>query len=169
MFEIFLNKPRIDKKTSLKDCESIGELIENIFPLSEDYFYINWNRITIFISYKYDLSIIFEDYVYIFKFLESSNEDKLKITFPSNTFDVIWDIRKDRDNINILSQWNTVLSHNEKKLNESSFLEVNADIFRKELSKLLRFIYNLIIYEANNINTFLLNDILKNKPSSLIL
>ncbi|MCQ9636741.1 hypothetical protein MP477_17435 [Chryseobacterium sp. WG23] len=168
MFEIVLNKPFVKENKSLEEYESIGELIENIFPFSEDCFCINWNNIAVSLSYKYDLSIIFEDFVYIFKFLESS-ENKLKIIFPSNTFDVIWDIQKVENSVIIFSIWNTVLNHNEKELNENSFLKVNFDRFKAELSELLKFIYKIIIDNKNNINNYLLSDILEDRPNNLIL
>ncbi|MCW3161387.1 hypothetical protein [Chryseobacterium oryctis] len=168
MFKIILNHPHIEEEESLKKYESVGELIENIFPLSEDCFCIVWNNININLSYKYDLSIIFDDFVYVIKFLESKN-NVLQIAFPSNTFDVVWDMKKDGSNINILSQWNTVLSHNEKILNEYPFLSIDSNLFKDELSKILEFIYKNIIKRKENINEELLNDILDNKPNGLIL
>lgn len=168
MFKILLNNPRVVKKELTEKYESIGELIESIFPFSDDCLYINWNHIDIQISYKYDLSIIFEDFVYIYNFLES-HEEKLRISFPSNTFDVEWDIKKDGNHIDILSQWNTVLSHNEKILNENSLLKTDINTFTKELSKLLSFIYKIIIDEADNVDTLVLSDILKSKPINLLI
>lgn len=155
----------MDGKKSLKEYNSIGELIENIFPLSDDCFYIKWNSIDIPLSYKYDLSIIFEDLLYIFEFLKSQ-DNILQISFPSNTFDVAWDIKKDTDYINISSQWNVVLSHNEKVLNENSVLNIPLYLFKNELSKLLRFIYEIFDKEKDNINEELLDNILDNKPNN---
>lgn len=163
MFEIVLNHPHIEEGKSLKEYGSIGELIENIFPLSEDCFYINWNNIYVSLSYKYDLSIIFEDFIYLYKFLESY-ENNLQMTFPSNTFDVLWNIKKDGYNIIIEGQWNTVLNHNEKILNENSFLNINLDLFKKEILKLLKFIYKIFIKIKDNIDEKLLNSILDDKP-----
>jgi len=166
MFKIILNKPHIGEIISLRTCESVGELIENIFPQSNDCFYIKWNNIDVSLSYKYDLSIIFDDIVYIVKFLESQG-DFLQMTFPSNTFDVIWNIKKDDNIIIITSQWNTVLSHNEEILNENPILRVDLNLFQKELSKLLNFVYEIIINRKYDINKQLLIDILENKPDSL--
>ncbi|UKB85050.1 hypothetical protein LF887_05335 [Chryseobacterium sp. MEBOG06] len=164
MFKIILNPPHIVEEQSLKEYESIGELIEGIFPLSTDFFYISWNNIDVSLSYKYDLSIIFEDFVYIIKFLESKDRI-LKLAFPSNTFNVVWNIRKEGNNISILSQWNTVLSHNEKTLNDNSFLNIDSNLFKNELSKILKFIYEIIINKKESINGQLLNDIFYNKPN----
>ncbi|GEN67722.1 hypothetical protein [Chryseobacterium rhizosphaerae] len=166
MFEIVLNHPHIEDEKSLKEYKSIGELIENIFPLSEDYFYINWNHIYVSLSYKYDLSIVFEDFIYIYKFLESY-ENNIQMTFPSNTFDVMWNIKKDGYDIIIESQWNTILSHNENILNENSFLKINLSLFKKEISKILEFIYKIFIRGKGNIDDQLLSDILDDKPTGL--
>ena len=168
MFEIILNHPHIEREKSLKTCDSIGELIENIFPLRGDYFTIKWNDISVSLSYKYDLSVIFEDFVYLFKFLES-NENILQVTFPSNTFNVVWDIKKDEDNIDIVSIWNSVLNHNEQILNSNSFLKININLFISELSKILCFIYRIFIDRKNVINGNLIDDILEDKPVSLSL
>ncbi|UWX59734.1 hypothetical protein N0B40_15095 [Chryseobacterium oranimense] len=163
MFKIILNHPHIEEEESLKEYESLVELIENIFPLSEDYFCISWNNIDVLLSYKYDLSIIFDDFVYIIKFLDSK-DNMLHMTFPSNTFDVIWDMKKDGNNINIVSQWNTVLSHNENILNKNSFLSIDSNLLKNELSRILEFIYGIIINRREDVNEKLLNDILDNKP-----
>ncbi|SMP35267.1 hypothetical protein [Chryseobacterium profundimaris] len=168
MFEIILNHPRIDKKKTLTKFKSVGELIENIFPFSEDYLYVKWRGISIPVSYKYDLSMILEDFVYIVKFLESS-ENLLSLAFPSNTFDVEWNMRKEYGKIIIQSKWNTVLSHNEKILNENSYLIVDIDTFKSQIFKMLEFIYKIIFYRKDDIDKHLLNEILKNKPNNLII
>lgn len=166
MIEIILCNPFINKGKSLKKIESVGELIENIFPISSDHFCLVWNNIEIHLSYKYDLSVIFDDFVYIYKFLESTEKD-LQIFFPSNTFDVRWDIEKNDAHILISSYWNTVLSHNEKLLNENAHLKITSSSFKKELSKLLRFIYDIIIDIHSDIEEQLFSDLLENKPFSL--
>lgn len=163
MFEIILNRPHIENEKSLTEYESTGELIDNIFPLSEDCLFISWNQIYVPLSYKYDLSIIFDDFVHIYKFL-GSQETTLQMTFPSNTFDVIWDLQKNGNDVIISSIWSTVLSHNEKWLNENSSLTISINLFKIEMSKLLKFIYDLIFLRKDKISKFLLNEILENKP-----
>jgi hypothetical protein len=138
MIKIQISNPRL---LGIKDDNdsNIEDAIETIFPSNTEYAFLIWNNIFIPLSYKYDISKMINDFIFLEKFIDS-NEEEINIYWASNTFSSIWKLQKKQNMIKIQSKWNCVLGSLIDLLNTKSEIVVDSKQLNMELYKMLKFI-----------------------------
>ena len=136
-FKIYPGNPVLLGNNSLDD-DSIGDALQDIFPMDTDDCIIEFNLYKIHLQWKYDISIIFDDIIILLDHILSNNYTELIIHWPSDTFRTDWVIKKDNSNIYIHSQWGNIIGGNVKYLNENNKLKVNEVKFLHEWNKILK-------------------------------
>jgi hypothetical protein len=118
----------------------VADAIETIFPTHEDGFVV-WDGVRIPFSYKYDLSVMYDDIPFCMTKIRESEAGNYNLCFGSNTFCVVWNLEwKDRV-ISITSQWIGLRGEIANEINNTCrYLECEVDIFIGEFKKLLQFI-----------------------------
>jgi len=136
-FEIQIGNPVVISRVD-EDDENIAHALETIYPMLTESLYMQWNWIHIPIGYKYDLSWIWEDIMDLLKKLLESDKGKCKVTWPSNTFRVDWDVSWSNNRIEITSTWHDVAGKVEDLLNKNNRIEMPLEAFLAEWKALLR-------------------------------
>jgi hypothetical protein len=135
-FRIQASCPQIIK-INLEEDFSIGETIEDIFPMNNEEAIMVWNHTSIPLNYKYDISIMIEDIMEMLKTLLENEKGDLIIHWPSNTFRVDWFLEWNT-NLKITSDWANVVGDVESILNKKNILEIGKSEFIYEWKKLLQ-------------------------------
>lgn len=68
-----------------------------------------WDGVYIPISYKYDLSVIYEDAAAVLQALLDAPAGELSVVWPSNTFNATWQIQWGAGEMRIVSEWGQLL------------------------------------------------------------
>lgn len=119
------------------NIESLGEVIEDLFPMDTEDAYICWNGISVALSYKYDISVIISDILYMLEEVTSLNSGNISVNWPSNTFRADWDISWVDDELMCKSNWESVSGSIEAILNEHSTVTTSTTSFINEWGSLL--------------------------------
>jgi len=138
MFDIILPSPFV---LGVKDPEDgrLGCAIEAVFPSLDDYITMVWNEMPIYLSCRYDVSIVTNDIVRIVNELLKGYDVDFQNSWPSNTFYAIWNIVSCGEKVTIVADWINVFG-DEDALNEKN--EVAID--KKELIHKLCIILNFV-------------------------
>ena len=139
MFSIQIGDPVTTEFCDPND-KNIEEAIETIFPLDNEFAFIIWNYIFIPITYKYDVSVMINDVLYILNEVRSKHAGRLEVHWASNTFSSVWNIKFGASKVEIKSVWYDTLGRLKNLLNEYSFIEVEKISFIEEWSKMLKFL-----------------------------
>lgn len=119
----------------------VADAIETIFPMKTERGFIVWNHVYIPFSYKYDLSVMIDDILFMIFKLKETNQGSYKFCFGSNTFNAEWDLSWKDTNLYLSSQWNSLGG---RIINMASsdckHLESQIDVFINEYKKLIDFI-----------------------------
>lgn len=138
-FCIQVSNPRlIAGDINIENDYSLGDVLESIYDWNSEKVIITWNNIYIPLSYKYDISIMVDDIVYMLKSVLSSEEGDIKFDWPSNTFDVNWQIHWDKELLRIESHWNEVLGGLTELLNKKNNVQLKKSDFLNEWKMLLQ-------------------------------
>lgn len=132
-FEIFDND-------IVDETINVEEAIELIFPLETEFLIMIWNKVCIPLTYKYDVSIMINDFISILNFMNSDQGKELVIEWPSNTFSGNWILSKSKNKINISSKWTAVIGDIETQLNERNSILMDQKLFEIEIRKILCFL-----------------------------
>jgi len=119
------------------DVESLGEVIEDIFPMDTEDAYICWNGISVALSYKYDISVIISDILCMLEEITSSNSGNISVNWPSNTFRADWNISWVDDELTCKSSWENVSGSIESILNKHSIVTTTTTNFISEWGSLI--------------------------------
>lgn len=168
MFDIQISNP-IANEVRDKNDNNINEAVQTIFPLENEYCFIIWNHIFIPVSYKYDISFMVNDIIYIVNFIKSGG-GSLELHWASDTFASIWKIECDSQIVKIESKWNSVGGILENILNENSSLQVETNVFVDRWKALLLFVKTKLEkagYNASNLNDFYLLDNINYGPEPM--
>ena len=95
-----------------------------------------WRGIKVPISYKYDLSVIFEDVVEMLK--DCLNAEATNVYFGSNTFFGSLAISPLENDFRVIGEWESVSGSVEHDLNGASELVIDKAHFLKAWSELLK-------------------------------
>jgi hypothetical protein len=140
MFKIQISNPTIiNKKNS--DKSDIVSAIQSIFPLDNEYCFINWDHIFIPLNYKYDISIMIKDIIRIINFIKK-DEKYLEFHWASNTFFALWKMESTFNSVIIESTWKCVLGEVTDLLKKKPILEVDKQEFLNEWTALALFVKN---------------------------
>ncbi len=122
MFDILLPFPY---SLGVKDEAdlSLGGAIESVFPSLDDYVIMVWNETPIYLSCRYDVSIIINDIVYIIDELLKKENFSFKNTWPSNTFYTLWKITSIESEVSVVADWFNI-SGDEDALNKKNRIVV---------------------------------------------
>jgi len=136
-FRIQASQPKNNSEFNNED-EKLSEAIETIFPMLTEEALIIWNTIYIPLNYKYDVSYMIEDILYMLKVLsENPKEGILRINWPSNTFACEWNLAWNKGALTINSVWHSVLGHTQQLLNKSNKIETSILEFLSEWKMVL--------------------------------
>ena len=156
MFDIQISNPKASEFRN-ESASNLDEAIESIFPLHTEYAFIIWNHIFIPLSYKYDLSIIIKDIIFILNELSDKKEGGFKLDWPSDTFSSSWTVEFNASMVKISATWHTVIGSVEELLNANSPLEVEKQEFIEKWMTLFSFIKNKLEnagYNSTNLDDF---------------
>ncbi|AWM79933.1 hypothetical protein DKL61_05930 [Gammaproteobacteria bacterium ESL0073] len=128
IFSIQVSNPTYSTITN-NDYDSIGDLLEDIFPLNTEQCIMFWNHVCIPLSYKYDISIILDDIIFIINEVSNNTNGYLEIDWPSNTFSAKWYISWDSVDLKINTKWYNIVGNIESILNNVNELAIKKIAF----------------------------------------
>jgi hypothetical protein len=123
-----------------KADESVRDAIESIFPMNTEYAIMVWSGIYIPLSYKYDLSVMYDDIVPMITSMLDTDEGEETIEWGSNTFLAKWNMIWKFDDLRISAQWHSVTGFTELLLSSRSCISISRLAFLAEWKALLRMI-----------------------------
>ena len=121
---------------------NLWDAIESIYPLYCESAFIMWKGIAISLSYKYDISIIMDDILYMLTLLQKEERHSYAVQWPSNTFNHIWELDWKNNELTIHSEWHDLPSSLEEILSENNKIMVDKIQFIREWKKVLSIIKN---------------------------
>ncbi len=124
--------------------DSLSGAIQRAFPLVTESAFMIWNGLYIPINYKYELSIMVDDFLPFLSQLLNSDNGSYKLGFGVDTFRAIWTIDWEQDILRINSEWDIVTGNLKYLLNKHNSIELNRDDFLAEWKKLLETIITSI-------------------------
>jgi hypothetical protein len=122
----------------VKKVEDLSEAIEAIFPLATEDAILYWNWIPVRISYKYDLSVLITDLIFMLESLTTSDKGNYEVHFGSSSFRAQWKLSWKANVLTITSNWDSISGNYEDLLNKRNQLEVSRSQFLDEWKALLR-------------------------------
>lgn len=139
--------PTLDAGLSEVETSSIAAFLEEIFSDDSGYCILHWNGVFVPMSFKYDISVCFEDWVEILRHLSAPSDEPLRVAFPSNTFRVDWVLRVEQagEVVVIDADWHTVLGGVEQALRRVSPVRYPASMVESEVRKLLRVVVEVAL------------------------
>ena len=135
-FCIQTGNPRSHKEYNKED-KNLWEAIESIYSLNNEKAFIIWNNLYVPLCYKYDISIMMSDILNMLQSIQEEEKGGLRISWPSDTFDAIWNITWNHSDINISSRWNNITGGIEQILNERNTIVIPKESYISEWKKLL--------------------------------
>jgi hypothetical protein len=139
-FYIQASKPRYTCVFDKEDY-NLSTAIETIFPMMTENVVMAWKTIYIPLSYKYDISYMMEDILNILENIRNKPVGELALHWASDTFANVWKIKWDRNEVEIASEWGSVLGHTEDMLNLKGPITILKESFANEWKRVL---YNVI-------------------------
>lgn len=155
MFRIQISNPITINKRN-RDNSDIVSAIQSIFPLDNEYCFINWDHIFIPLNYKYDISIMIKDIIRIITFIKKE-EKYLEFHWASNTFFALWKMECTSNSVIIESTWKCVLGEVTDLLKKKPILVVDKQEFLNEWTTLALFVKNKLAeagYNSTNLEDF---------------
>lgn len=143
VFFIQISNPKYldDTKT---ESSTIAEFLEEIVPLQTESCIMAWNGSYIPLSYKYDISIIFDDIVFIVKEILRSEAGVINIDWPSNTFFARWNISWHDEMVEITAKWINIAGDIEHILNKKNKIKMNKIDFLAEWRGLIVKVHEML-------------------------
>jgi hypothetical protein len=138
-FYIQVSNPRlVEEELNIEGDYVLSDILESMYHQNSEKAIITWNNIYIPLSYKYDISIMIDDIIYMLNSIIANDEGNIKFDWPSSTFDVNWEITWDKDSLRIVSHWNQVLGELNGLLNAKNVIQIKKSAFLNEWKMLLR-------------------------------
>lgn len=81
--------------------ETLGEMIETIFPLDTDDLVLDWSGIQFELNYKYDISMMLEDILPLLQELRSTPNGNMMINWASSGFPYRWKVEWEQPDLEI--------------------------------------------------------------------
>ncbi|UKS27376.1 hypothetical protein LOZ80_00010 [Paenibacillus sp. HWE-109] len=124
-----------------EDDQNLSNAIETIFPMMTEKAIMVWKTIYIPLCYKYDISCMIDDILEILEKLRSSPSGEISVNWASNTFANVWHIRWLEEQVEITSEWGSVLGHTEQLLDSKGAISLSKQSFISEWKRVL---FNII-------------------------
>jgi len=117
--------------------DDFSTVLQGVFAESTEYAVLIWNRVPVLLSYKYDVSVIFEDILDLLEDVIGSDSGAFDFEWPSDTFRASWSLRWSGPDLSIDSKWYSVTGGIEEALNARMSLSVSKAGFLSEWKRLL--------------------------------
>lgn len=119
---------------------SLSDAVQAIFPLNTEALILRWNGVCVPLSYKYDFSMMIDDVVGLCSRLSSAGDGQMRIAWPSNTFQSVWDIKWSCRDVEVQAEWTTVVGHTEELLRARPAISIPREEFLAEWVAPLRLV-----------------------------
>jgi len=137
-FSIQSGNPYFDMAKLLPNSKTLDECLEDVVSLETEDAYLNLNGNRFAISYKYDLSVFFDDLLEMVFLLKSKKAGQLQQFWPSNTFNVDWQLSWSEHNLDVSAIFDSVGSiETGAKINRQVFC-ISKNDFVAEWGEILR-------------------------------
>lgn len=145
-FFVLANNPTYQSLKKNYVYSDFSEVIEALFLFETEDAFINWQGYLIPLEYKYDISVIIDDLVYMVENI-LSNQKQINICFGSDTFTADWVITLSEVALNIETCWKSVINQDINLLNSVSKLYINKTCFLKEWHGLFKILMNAYTHQ----------------------
>jgi hypothetical protein len=105
-FTIQASRPRVGAPDP--DDETLGEVIESIFPMDAEQAYLVWDRIHIPLSYRYDIGTVIDEILEVVERVATDPTGTLSVAWPSDSFRTDWTLSWTAERIDIAANWHSV-------------------------------------------------------------
>ena len=112
--------------------DDLREAIEDVFEFETEDAILNWNGVSVVVSYKYDISVMVDDLVDMLLAVQSTSVGSLVVTWPSNTFQATWHITWDERGLACTATWNSVSGGVEDVLSKTGDINLSRGAFLAE-------------------------------------
>lgn len=112
--------------------DDLREAIEDVFESETEDAILNWNGVSVAISYKYDLSVMIDDLMNALITMRSASVGELVVEWSSNTFQATWQIAWNEQECVCAATWNSVSGGVERLLSETGAVHISRDDFLAE-------------------------------------
>lgn len=113
-------------------AEDLSEAIEAIFPMDTEDAMMIWGDASVSLSYKYDMSVIIEDVLFMLEALTTHHSGEETVFFSSDTFTAEWHLKWHGGVLFIHPVWKSVSGNKQAKLSELGVMEVSAHHFFRQ-------------------------------------
>lgn len=121
-----------------KEYEQISSAIQNIFPMETEDLILRWNRMPIKVEYKYDLSILIDDIIYMLEKLIFESKGEYRVGWGSDTFRGSWQLTWENNIITIKSIWDSIVGNYIDALNKENKIQLELNNFISEWKIVLK-------------------------------
>lgn len=139
VFKIQLSNPR-SKVDRDEDASTLGEAIESLFPMDNEFALLIWNYVFVPLSYAADISEMIDDCLEMVEVLASAGPQTYEVHWPSSSFLAVWQIVTDGTRVRIVATWHTVIGSLEGLLNARNEVDVGLDDFLGQWRRLFAFL-----------------------------
>lgn len=148
-FCIQASNPRFQAIMNPND-ECLAEAIESTFPLFTENAILVWNHISVPLSYKYDISYMINDILTLMNMMQKVNIGEWTIHWLPDSFRSDWFIKWNRDDVQIVSQWESTVGHLENILNQKNSVKLSKDYFFSEWKEVFGVVIRGLIHCGYN-------------------
>ncbi|MDM8550337.1 hypothetical protein QUF72_09675 [Desulfobacterales bacterium HSG2] len=132
-------------------AEDLSEAIEAVFPMETEDAVMMWGSQAVSVSYKYDMSVIVEDVIFMLEFLRRRNSGEETVFFSSDTFNAEWLVKWGDERLFIYPTWNSVAGNKCAELNALGAMKVSVSHFVGQWAMVLEKIHEAILMSGVNL------------------
>jgi|GEM_PF-1975116 len=126
-------------------AEDLAEAVEAVFSMETEDAVMVWGNQAVPVSYKYDMSVIAEDVIFMLECLRAENRGEETFFFSSDTFSSEWLMKWDDSRLFIDPTWNSVSENRHGELNAVGAAEVSVSHFVGQWTMVLEKIYEAVL------------------------
>ncbi|RLC15614.1 MAG: hypothetical protein DRI57_12580 [Deltaproteobacteria bacterium] len=132
-------------------AEDLSEATEALFQAETEDAVMVWGNQAVPVSFKYDMSVIVEDVIFMLEFLMRRNSGEETVFFSSDTFNSEWLMKWNDDRLFIYPAWNSVAGNRHEELNAFGVMEVSVSHFVGQWTVVLEKIYEAVLMSGMNL------------------
>ena len=122
------------------EFENLADAIETVFRMDTEDAFVNWNGISVALSYKYDLPIMLEEMLSMLTKLVSTTTGECRVEWYSNTFKATWNLAWRDGTVRCTAVWDAVAGGVQELLNESGEVQMPLSRFISEWKRPLEIV-----------------------------
>ena len=130
-FYIQASNPMIRDGVSANVTE-IEEAVQDIFESETEDFLIVWGGVPIVLNYKFDMSVMIEDIIWMLAAIQADDSAQFAIEWPSNSFDTTWNLRRKGGTVTCEACWRRISGGVEILLKEVPSITMSIEQFLAE-------------------------------------